>query len=72
VARMPAGPLGGRLRKPLLSVGSEIWSAPAAPVQHAAALAFTESPPICARIAASRALHAATARAVGQCVPPPG
>ena len=64
VARMPAGPLGSQLRQALLGVGSEIWSAPAAPVQHAAALAFTEPPPICERIAASRALHAATARAV--------
>jgi aspartate aminotransferase len=78
VARLPAGPLGVRLRKALLGVGSEIWSAPAAPVQHAAALAFSEPPPICERIAASRALHAATARAVaavcaaaGLTVPPP-
>lgn len=78
VARMPAGPLGGRLRKALLGIGSEIWSAPAAPVQHAAALAFTEPTPICERIAASRALHGATARAVaavcanaGLIVPPP-
>ena len=36
VARMPVGPLGRRLRKVLLGAGSEIWSAPAAPVQHAA------------------------------------
>ena len=60
----PTGPLGRRLRKALLGAGSEIWSAPAAPVQHAAALAFTDTPPITGRIAASRALHATVARAV--------
>ena len=64
VARMPPGPAGRRLRKALLGAGSEIWSAPAAPVQHAAALAFAEPSPIRARIAASRALHGAVARAV--------
>jgi aspartate/methionine/tyrosine aminotransferase len=59
-------------------VASEIWSAPAAPIQHAAALAFTEPPAITARIAASRALHARVAAAVaaacaraGLIVPPP-
>ena len=66
VARMPASPLGRRLRKALLGAGSEIWSAPAAPVQHAAALAFAEPPPICQRIAASRALHATVAAAVAR------
>ena len=64
VARMPPGPAGRRLRKALLGAGSEIWSAPAAPVQHASALAFAEPLPIRARIAASRALHGAVARAV--------
>ncbi len=64
VARMPAGPLGVRLRRALLGAGSEIWSAPAAPVQHAAALAFAEPPPITRRIAASRVLHAQVAIAV--------
>jgi aspartate aminotransferase len=78
VARMPASPLGRQLRQALLGAGSEIWSAPAAPVQHAAALAFTEPPPICQRIADSRALHATVATAVarvcadaGLIVPPP-
>jgi aspartate aminotransferase len=63
VARMPPSPLGRRLRKALLGAGSEIWSAPAAPVQHAAALAFSDTPPITGRITASRALHATVARA---------
>ena len=64
VARMPEGPSGRWLRRALLGVASEIWSAPAAPVQHAAALAFTEPPAITGRIAASRALHARIAAAV--------
>ena len=77
-ARTPAGPLGRRLRTALLGAGSEIWSAPAAPVQHAAALGFAEPPPITSRVAASRALHAQVAAAVaavcanaGLIVPPP-
>jgi aspartate aminotransferase len=64
VARMPDGPFGRWLCRALLGVASEIWSAPAAPIQHAAALAFTEPPPITGRIAASRALHAQIAAAV--------
>ena len=68
LARLPAGPAGRRLRRALLGAASEIWSTPAAPVQHAATLAFTEPPPIAARIAASRALHARVAAAVaGEC-----
>jgi len=75
---MAEGPLGDRLRRALLGIGSEIWSAPAAPIQQAAALAFTEPAEITARIAASRSLHATVARAVadictaaGLTVPPP-
>jgi aspartate aminotransferase len=64
VARMPDGPLGTRLRTALLGAASEIWSAPAAPVQHAAALAFTEPPEILERVRRSRALHATVARAI--------
>jgi len=78
VTRMPAGPLGLRLRRSLLGVGSEIWSVPSAPVQHAAAVAFAEPSPIRQRIAASRTLHATVAGAVarvcanaGLIVPPP-
>jgi aspartate aminotransferase len=77
-ARLPGGPLGDRLRRALTGAGSEIWSAPAAPVQQAAALAFSEPAEITERIAASRSLHATIARAVagvctaaGLTVPPP-
>ena len=51
VARMPDGPLGRGLRGPCSAPASEIWSAPAAPVQQAAALAFAEPPAITERIA---------------------
>jgi aspartate aminotransferase len=69
VARMPDGPLGDRLRGALLGAGSEIWSAPAAPVQQAAALAFAEPAEITERISRSRALHAVVCQAVaGVCV----
>jgi aspartate aminotransferase len=77
-ARMPDGPLGRWLRSQLLGIGSEIWSAPAAPIQQAAAVAFKESEEIAVRVSRSRTLHAAVSRAVaGTCaaagleVPPP-
>jgi aspartate aminotransferase len=78
VARLPEGLLGDWLRGQLLGIGSEIWSAPAAPIQQAAAVAFSEPAELSERIAASRRLHATVCRAVaGICagagldVPPP-
>ncbi len=78
VARLPDGRLGRELRTRLLGIGSEIWSAPAGPVQQAGALAFGEPPPLVERIARSRRLHARVAREVafrfasaGASVPPP-
>jgi aspartate aminotransferase len=64
VARLPDSRLGRELRGRLLGIGSEIWSAPAGPVQQAAALAFSEPPAITERVTRSRRLHAAVARAV--------
>jgi aspartate aminotransferase len=63
VARMPDGSAGGMLRSRLLGVASEIWSAPAGPVQHAAALALDEPDDLADRVARSRALHAVVCRA---------
>jgi aspartate aminotransferase len=63
-ARLPDGPLGHSLGERLLGVASEIWSAPAAPVQYAAAVGFTEPDDISKRIDQSRSLHAAVVRAV--------
>jgi aspartate aminotransferase len=65
VARLPdAPPRIAELREALLAACSEIWSAPAAPVQQAAALAFSEPAEITERIARSRHLHGTVARAV--------
>jgi aspartate aminotransferase len=68
VARLPGGaeaaPLRRRLRDRLLGIGSEIWSAPAAPIQQAAAYAFSDPPELAERITLSRRLHGAVARAV--------
>jgi len=70
VARLPGGelaqPLRQGLRDRLLGIGSEIWSAPAAPIQQAAAYAFSDPPELTERIALSRRLHGAVARAVAQ------
>ena len=63
VARLPGGGLGPALRARLLGIGSEIWSAPAGPVQQAATLAFTEPPALTERVALSRRLHRSVARA---------
>ncbi|MFC7646633.1 pyridoxal phosphate-dependent aminotransferase [Streptosporangium lutulentum] len=60
VARLPS--VG--LRDRLLAVASEIWSSPAAPVQQAAAYAYTEPAELVARIDQSRRLHGTVVRAV--------
>jgi aspartate aminotransferase len=65
VTRLPAGsPAASMLRDRLVAASSEIWSAPAAPVQAAATLAFGEPPEVTRRVARSRQLHAAIVRAV--------
>jgi aspartate aminotransferase len=79
VARLPGGSAAiTALRDRLLATCSEIWSAPAAPVQRAATVAFSEPPEIIERVARSRHLHGAIAHAVaarftvaGVHVPPP-
>jgi aspartate aminotransferase len=63
-ARLPDGPLGAAITDRLRGVGSEIWSAPAGPVQQAAAVGFSEPPEIADRVARSRVLHATVVRAV--------
>ncbi|MEU1882880.1 pyridoxal phosphate-dependent aminotransferase [Streptosporangium sp. NPDC020072] len=60
VARLPSA----ELRDRLLAVASEIWSSPAAPVQRAAAYAYTEPAELVERIDLSRRLHGTVARAV--------
>ncbi|MGH3908093.1 MAG: pyridoxal phosphate-dependent aminotransferase [Pseudonocardiaceae bacterium] len=57
VTRLPGNAFGRDLRDRILSIGSEIWSSPAQPVQTAAAWAFTEPQVLLERILISRALH---------------
>mgnify|MGYP002623460103 CR=1 FL=1 len=64
VARLPDQAYD--LRDRLLAIASEIWSSPTAPVQHAAAYAFTEPVELVARIADSRRLHGTVVRAVAE------
>lgn len=64
VLRLPDSDIGRRLRGGLLGVASEIWSSPAAPVQEAAAHAFTEPAELLDHIDRSRRLHGIVAGAV--------
>ncbi len=66
VARMPDGATGAALRDRLLGIASEIWSAPAGPVQHAAAVALDEPADLADRVNRSRALHAAVSQEVAR------
>ncbi|MGN2637510.1 pyridoxal phosphate-dependent aminotransferase [Nocardia takedensis] len=64
VARLPEVPPGRDLFPRLTAIASQIWSTAAAPVQAAAAYAFTEPPEVRARVAASLRLHERVVRAV--------
>ncbi len=63
VARMPDGRIGSLLRARLLGIASEIWSAAAGPVQHAAAVGLREPQELVDRVRRSRSLHAAVCQA---------
>ncbi|AKN71678.1 aminotransferase [Streptomyces sp. PBH53] len=64
VARLPDSGIGRALHGRLVSVASQIWSSPPAPVQAAAAYAFGEPREVTERVAASRRLHEIVVRAV--------
>ncbi|MFP8905906.1 pyridoxal phosphate-dependent aminotransferase [Streptomyces atacamensis] len=64
VARLPDSDIGRALHTRLVSVASQIWSSPPAPVQTAAAYAFGEPPEITEYVAACRRLHETVVRAV--------
>jgi aspartate aminotransferase len=66
VARMPDGKAGAVLRDRLLGIASEIWSAPAGPVQQAAAVALDEPADLADRVSRSRVLHAAVCQAAAR------
>jgi aspartate aminotransferase len=64
LARVPEGPWGERLMAELSGLASEIWSAPAAPMQAVAAHVLDDPPELLAHISAARTLHGTLARAV--------
>ncbi|MEU8132479.1 pyridoxal phosphate-dependent aminotransferase [Streptodolium elevatio] len=64
VARFPDSCTGRRLRDRIIGIGSEIWSAPVHPVQHAAVLAFDEPRELVAHVQQCNVLHASVANAV--------
>lgn len=64
VARFPGSKRGARLGSEVAMIASEIWSAPAQPVQRAAAWALTEPECLRERVRLSRVLHGRVARAV--------
>ncbi|MER7754701.1 pyridoxal phosphate-dependent aminotransferase [Kitasatospora sp. NPDC097643] len=66
VARLPQGPLGRALYGRLEAVASQLWSSTAAPVQDAAAYAFTEPQEVRAYVAAARRLHEQIVREVAR------
>jgi aspartate aminotransferase len=66
VARMPDGPCGVALRRRLLGIASEIWSAAAGPMQEAAAVALEEPTDLVEHVGRSRMLHAAVCQEVAR------
>jgi aspartate aminotransferase len=66
VARFPDTDRGGSLRRAVTTAASEIWSAPAQPVQAVAAWAFGEPGELDAHLLDSRRLHGAVARATAR------
>jgi len=62
IARLPDGQAGRSLGDRLIGIASEIWSAAPVPVQHAAAVAYSEPAELVERVSRARMLHAAVAR----------
>lgn len=58
-AILPRGPWGEDLRRRVVAIASETWSGAALPVQHAAALAYSDHPELGAYIARCSGVHAA-------------
>ncbi|MFD3759652.1 pyridoxal phosphate-dependent aminotransferase [Streptomyces sp. NPDC058622] len=66
VARLPDNKAGSDLHARLAGIASQIWSSSTAPVQAAAAYAFSEPPEVVEHIAASRQLHKVVAHAMAE------
>lgn len=63
-ARLPDSPLGRSLLPQLTGIASEVWSSLAMPMQDVVRYVLAEPPEVRERVAASRRLHGAVARAV--------
>ncbi len=63
---MPDGACGVALRRRLLGIASEIWSAAAGPMQEAAAVALEEPAELVEHVGRSRMLHAAVCQEVAR------
>ncbi len=80
LVRLADGRLGEEAGAAIGGLASEIWSALAAPMQHAAAYALAEPPELVEHVAASRRLHRAVSEAAyevvaasgARCRPPSG
>jgi aspartate aminotransferase len=80
LVRLADGPLGEQAGAAIGGLASEIWSALAAPMQHAAEYVLSEPPEVVAHVGASRRLHRAVSRAAhdavlaagASCRPPSG
>ncbi|MFQ5857434.1 MAG: pyridoxal phosphate-dependent aminotransferase [Anaerolineae bacterium] len=59
LAVVPAGEAGARVMQALTAIAGAIWSSPTAPVQHAAAVAYSDDPDIMAYVRTCSAIHAA-------------
>ncbi|MFQ5342306.1 MAG: pyridoxal phosphate-dependent aminotransferase, partial [Anaerolineae bacterium] len=59
LAVAPAGDAGARVMQALMAIAGAIWSSPAAPVQHAATVAYSRYPDIMAYIRVCAGIHAA-------------
>jgi aspartate aminotransferase len=68
LVRLADGPLGEEAGAALGGLASEIWSALAAPMQHAAEYVLSEPPEVVEHVAASRRLHRAVTTAAYEVV----
>jgi aspartate aminotransferase len=68
VLRAPATDAGQRLGQEVTSVGSEVWSCLAAPIDAAAAVAYDEPAELVDFVGSARALHRAVSRAAFEVV----
>lgn len=62
LAVVPAGEAGAQVIQASIAIAGAIWSSPAAPVQHAATVAYSDDPDIAAYVQTCSAIHAAVTR----------